>query len=152
MLTVQVAHTQYALDRDGVEQAMALVDPDPLVVFYAVVNGRRYPPKQVVAAVTGLERGDFTTHQARSILRRLGFGVQRRGAPQGDRSAPPAHDAVSPLEPFVGRWVAQVGDDVLYDDDSPEKVVAWMRRHGKSATVWRIPDSPASAGSMNSSP
>ncbi|MGH3870662.1 MAG: hypothetical protein ACRDSR_03945 [Pseudonocardiaceae bacterium] len=29
--------------------------------------------------MTGLDRGDFTTHQARSILRRLGFGVHRQG-------------------------------------------------------------------------
>jgi hypothetical protein len=27
----------------------------------ALVRGRRFPPKQVLAAVTGLDRADFTT-------------------------------------------------------------------------------------------
>jgi len=38
-----------------------------------VINGRRWPPKQVLALVTGLDRADFTTHQARRALTRLGF-------------------------------------------------------------------------------
>ena len=36
--------------------------PDPVREHYAVVHGRRYPPKQVLACVTGLDRADFTTH------------------------------------------------------------------------------------------
>jgi hypothetical protein len=32
---------------------------------FAVVNGRRFPPKQVISLVTGLDRADFNMHQAR---------------------------------------------------------------------------------------
>jgi hypothetical protein len=37
----------------------------------------------VIALATGLDRADFTTHQARRILRRLGFTAARRTRPSG---------------------------------------------------------------------
>ncbi|MGQ0717262.1 MAG: hypothetical protein ACT4NP_08080 [Pseudonocardiales bacterium] len=42
------------------------MDPEPIREHYVVIGWRRYPPKQGLAAVTGLDRGDFTTQQARS--------------------------------------------------------------------------------------
>lgn len=54
------------------------MEPEPVKEHYVVVSGRRFPPKQVLGVVTGLDRADFTTHQARAVLRRIGFGVFRR--------------------------------------------------------------------------
>ena len=51
----------------------------PVHEHYVVVGGRRFPPKQVLSCVTGLDRADFTTHQARRILKRLGFVAARAG-------------------------------------------------------------------------
>jgi hypothetical protein len=76
----RVAGESFELDATRVEHALAGLDPEPIREHYVVVGSRRYPPKQVLAAVTRLDRADFTTHQARSILRRLGFGVHRRHA------------------------------------------------------------------------
>ena len=45
---------------------------------------RRFPPKQLVEALTGLDRADFNSHQARSLLVRLGFPVQRRRSAHSD--------------------------------------------------------------------
>ena len=116
----------------------------------------------MLAAVTGLDRSDFTTHEARSVLRRLGFGVHRRGyvpSPRdgdtrdGDMSAWPHRGAeAAALEPYIGRWIAQDGLEVLYDADSPYDVVRWLRTNGLRATVWKVPTTPEEAGSMLSTP
>ncbi len=75
VLTRTVAGREFELDKERIEQAVANVLPDPLRDHYVVVDGRRFPPKQVLACVTG--RADFTTQQARRILQRVGFLVGR---------------------------------------------------------------------------
>ncbi len=45
------------------------------------------------------------------------------------------------LETYAGRWVAQDGARILFDADSPEDVIAELRRRGEIATVWRVPAS-----------
>ena len=164
MLT-RIAGHDYDLQRARVERAMSRVEPEPIQEHYVVVSNRRFPPKQVLAVATGLDRGDFTTHQARSVLRRLGFGAYRRAHRQvaGARhraSGREGAEAVGPhrgaeaalLEPFAGRWVAQDGLDVLFDAATPEAVLQWLRRHRRRARVWRVPDSPAATGSTLSAP
>lgn len=153
MTLATVAGHKYEFDPATVESALDRIDPEPIHEHYVVVRGRRFPPKQVLAILTGLDRADFTTHQARAILRRLGFGVHRRsqaaagaGAPSGSGSGDRAIDA------HVGSWVAQVGAEVIYAADSPESVTSWLRRHGRQARVWRVPDSPGAAGSTLSTP
>jgi hypothetical protein len=152
MTTVRVAGAEFTLGADKVERRLAKADPEPIHLHYAVVNGRRFPPKQVLALITGLDRADFTTHQARSILRRLGFGVYRRQGEVAGSGSSVSGEAGTVLDAFAGRWVAQVGDDVLYDADAPEAVVAWLRRHGRAGRVWRVPASPVDAGSALSTP
>jgi hypothetical protein len=159
MMTARVAGADFELDSTSVERALAGADPEPIREHYVVINQRRYPPKQVLATVTGLDRGDFTTHQARSILRRLGFGVYRRGyvpLPRdgdSDMSTWPHRGAeAAALAPYLGRWIAQDGLEVLYDADSPYDVVHWLRKNGLRARVWRVPATPEDAGSMLSHP
>ncbi|MDQ3150514.1 MAG: hypothetical protein M3R63_01915 [Actinomycetota bacterium] len=112
----------------------------------------------VERAVADIDRADFTTHQARSILRRLGFGVHRRGhrrppPREGEASTWPHGGAeAAALEPHLGRWIAQAGHEVLYDADSPYDVVRWLRQNGLRARVWKIPATPDEAGSMLSHP
>jgi len=153
MTLATVAGHKYKFDAAIVESALDRIDPEPIHEHYVVVRGRRFPPKQVLAIMTGLDRADFTTHQARAILRRLGFGVHRRSQAAvgpGALSGPRLGD--SGLEAHVGRWVAQVGAEVIYSADNPESVTKWCSRHGRQARVWRVPDSPGAAGSTLSSP
>jgi hypothetical protein len=90
--TMTVSGHRYELDARGVQTMLEGVLPEPIREHYVVINGRRWPPKQVLALVTGLDRADFTTHQARRALTRLGFprtssklpGALRVG-PSGDR-------------------------------------------------------------------
>jgi len=62
-----------------VEAAMREVDPETIRQHAVEVGGRLFPVKQVLARATGLDRLDFTSAQARSILKRLGFQLRRVG-------------------------------------------------------------------------
>jgi hypothetical protein len=147
--TVIVARRRFELRASGVERAMQGVLPEPLKDHFVVVGPRRYPPKQVLSRVTGLDRAEFTTHHARRILTGLGF-------PAGRRPAPPARDAArrvgrdsatmgarpsaETLEPFVGQWVATRGPEVLVAAPEPRAVVSWLAEHGQSAdSMFRVP-------------
>jgi hypothetical protein len=85
-----IAGREFTLERAAVERRLSRELPDPLRDHYVVIGGRRFPPKQVVSLVTGLDRADFNTHQARGVLSRLGFTVGRRSRdqarPRPDRS------------------------------------------------------------------
>jgi hypothetical protein len=145
-VTTRIARQPFVLDAAAVEAAATAVLPEPLVDHYVVVGGRRYPPKQVIALATGLDRADFTTHQARGVLRRLGFIAGRR------RSDPPPTSATATaagphggaeaeaLRPFMGQWVAQKGIEVLVAADTPEEVLSWLERHNQYADImFRVP-------------
>lgn len=130
---------------------MGRVLPDPVAQHYVVVNGRRYPPKQVIGHVTGLDRADFTTHQARRILMRLGFVAGRIGAEptRGRRQTDTPRGLAAALIPLAGQWVAIEDEDVLVAADSPQDVVAWLSRHGRQAdSMFRVPEDEAAASGL----
>jgi len=149
-----VSGRRFDLDRTTVEAVCERELPDPLNEHYVVVGGRRFPPKQVLAAVTGLDKADFTTHQARRILKRLGFAaarVPRTGTAneQGVVVGGPQRGAqAAALAPYVGKWVALAGPtDVLVAADSPREVIDWLARHERRASygMFRVPTSAREA-------
>jgi hypothetical protein len=156
-------HT-YDLDPQQVERALRGELPEPIVEHFVVISGRRWPPKQALALVTGLDRADFTTHQARRALTRLGFTAGRAahpgkhgrgGSPRITRPSAQARAAIrseplaEALRPFIGQWVAVRGDDVLVAAGSPKEVVSWLARHQQQAqSVFRVPESEQSAGGV----
>jgi hypothetical protein len=155
MRTVTVAGQQFELTRPAVERAVGRSLPEPIRDHFVVVSGRRWPPKQVLALATGLDRADFTTHQARRVLTRLGFPasrVARDGEPGTSRGARrdvrgKTETLADALRPFVGQWVAVRGDEVLVAAPAPRDVVAWLAEHGQQAqSVFRVPGSEASIG------
>ena len=157
MPTMTVSGHQYNLDSRSVEAALQGASPEPIHEHFVVINGRRWPPKQVLALVTGLDRADFTTHQARRALTRLGFPAGRAVSPTGrhpltSRAATPPSAAsgtegrptptAEALRPFMGLWVAVRGDDVLVAAPSPKEVVAWLAQHRQRAqSMFRVVDS-----------
>lgn len=158
MPAMTVSGRRYELDSRGVQSALEGVLPEPIHEHFVVINGRRWPPKQVLALVTGLDRADFTTHQARRALTRLGFPAARAARSRGHhmRAAQAAAPAASPvggtggtprtlveaLRPFIGLWVAVRGDEVLVAASSPKEVVAWLAQHDQHAqSMFRVPDS-----------
>lgn len=155
MPTMTVSGHKYELDRYRVQTALEDVLPEPIHEHFVVINGRRWPPKQVLALVTGLDRADFTTHQARRALTRLGFPAARAASTRDRRmggmpSEPAAGEAhvrpprtlVEALRPFIGLWVAVRGDEVLVAAPSAKDVVGWLTQHGQRAqSMFRVPDS-----------
>lgn len=150
-MTIIAGH-EFVITAADVERVARVLDPEPIDVLFSVVAGRRFPPKQLVEAVTGLDRGDFNSHQARSLLLRLGFPVARRRPPDMVRPEAVANrgDEASLLEGYVGRWVAQDGLEILFDAGSPQEVAGWLHRHGRRARVWRVPGEPRDVGSTAS--
>jgi hypothetical protein len=166
---VTVAKQRFELERDEVEQTMRVVLPEAIASHYVVVGGRRYPPKQVIGELTGIDRADFTTHQARRILMGLGFVAGRQprqmlfedaAAPEayvdpsnegpvrrssdGERSMRPDAEA---LRPFIGQWVATRGTYVLFAASDPSKVVSWLAANRQRAdSMFRVPASEFEAG------
>ena len=147
MTQFQVAHQLVELDRDAVREALARVLPEPIQEHYVVVRGRRYPPKQVIACATGLDRADFTTHQARRILLRLGFTAARLASEVGAEIEPdpelPHHGRqAAALAPYAGHWVAlRTPTEVLVAADTPQEVLAWLAQHRRRAEygMFRVP-------------
>lgn len=153
MARFTISGQRFDLEPAEVERCVLNLLPDPVREHYVVVRGRRFPPKQVLSCVTGLDRADFTTHQARRILKRLGFVAARRdrgdaveaagdgGESRGGRQA----DA---LRPYVGQWVALDGPtEVLVAADTPQEVLGWLARHDRRASygMFRVPASIAEA-------
>jgi hypothetical protein len=169
--TVTVAKRRFELWRDQVEERMQDVSPEPIASHYVVIDRRRYPPKQVVSVMTGVERADFTSHHARRILTGLGFPagrqpprdlVEQRGGYESharrntDSSAPSprlANRSMRPsaeaLEPFVGQWVATRGAEVLVAARDPRAVVSWLAEHRQQAeSMFRVPEEEYQASGL----
>lgn len=156
MAPFTISGQQFQLERAEVERCLVNVLPDPVHEHYVVVRGRRFPPKQVLSCVTGLDRADFTTHQARRILKRLGFVAARahREEVSDGRAETDTRDGsqetrqADALRPFLGQWVALAGPtEVLVAADRPEEVLAWLARHERRATygMFRVPASAVEA-------
>jgi hypothetical protein len=157
MTTMTVSGHTYDLDPQQVEEALHGELPEPIYEHFVVINGRRWPPKQVLALVTGLDRADFTTHQARRAMTRLGFTAARVAhrrnlhpggsaaaatEPADARAATPPPSLAEALQPFIGQWVAVRGDEVLVAAGSAKDVVAWLARHQQKAqSMFRVPES-----------
>ena len=139
------------------EIARDFVEPEAITSHYVVVGGRRFPPKQAISAVTGLDRADFTTHQARRTLLRLGFAAGRRSrrrsasprtAPPGSADSPPVL-LVDRLRSFEGQWVAIQDDDVIHAAATPHELVGWLARQGQRAdSMFRMPADDVAANGL----
>ncbi|HLM86737.1 MAG TPA: hypothetical protein VK272_11170 [Solirubrobacteraceae bacterium] len=166
---VKVAKRRFELGHDAVEQKMQGRRPEPIASHFVVIGVRRFPPKQVICAMTGLDRADFTSHQARRILTGLGFaaGRQPRDEPAAHNSEPPAHldrdtgsetsrtatasmrPSAEELEPFIGQWVATRGPQVLVAAGDPRTVVSWLAEHRQRAdSMFRVPETEYQASGL----
>jgi hypothetical protein len=165
---VTIAKQRFDLRRETVERAMRQVLPEPISSHYVVIGPRRYPPKQVLALVTGLDRADFTSHQARRILMRLGFAAGRippvpsglgEGLGEGERTgAEPAlavprserrRELGEELAALPGQWVAIKDDELLVAASTPHELVGWLARHDRRAdSMFRVPEDDVAAGGL----
>ena len=147
--SVKIAGQPFVLRNSDVRRAVDKLDPEPITIHFVVVGARRFPPKQVISEVTGLDRADFTTHQARRTLIRLGFSAGRRPSKSASAHARNTR-AQSPgeserlgdqLQSFSGEWVAIKDDDVIHAAKTPRELVEWLNQHGQKAdSMFRVPE------------
>lgn len=149
---VTIAGRPFVLRRSDVVRALRRADPEPIASHFVVVGTQRFPPKQVISEVTGLDRADFTTHHARRTLMRLGFPAGRRGSGNAMRtsaataSTPARERLADRLRPLAGQWVAIKDDDIIRAADTPQELVDWLGRRGRKAdSVFRVPEDELAA-------
>ena len=151
---VKIAGQPFVLRNSDVVRAVRKVDPEPIASHYVVIGARRFPPKQVLSEVTGLDRADFTTHQARRTLIRLGFSAGRRpsnsaktrGGNTRLRSPSESEWLADRLMTLTGKWVAIKDDDVLHAASTPSELVEWLSQHGQRAdSMFRVPEDELAA-------
>jgi hypothetical protein len=80
------------LTKEQVETAMRGVPQDDIREHVVEMLGTVFPPKQVLAVVTGWDRQTYTTMEAQRVLTRLGFTCRRWGSDTGA----PAWQLVTP--------------------------------------------------------
>src|SRR5579859_6175379 len=67
------------LSASDVLDKMSNVEPEPIREHLVEIGDTEFPPKQVLATVTGWDRTSFTTLEANRVLTRLGFTSHRIG-------------------------------------------------------------------------
>lgn len=73
-----VGGREFDLTQDEVIRGMSDVWPEPIREHFVVIGEKPFPPKQVLAQMTGWDRQTFTTMEAIRVLTRIGFVCQRR--------------------------------------------------------------------------
>jgi hypothetical protein len=149
---VKIAGKPFGLRRSDVLKALRNVEPEPISRHFVVVGSRRFPPKQVIGEITGLDRADFTTHQARRTLLRLGFTAGRRGSasgPANTRTKSSDDSLAERMRAFTGEWIAIKDDEILHASSTPQALVRWLGSHGQKAeSVFRVPEDDLAASGV----
>ena len=70
---MKVGGRDFNLTKQEVEVRMRGEEPELIQKHTVEVNGQVFPPKQVLAHVTGWARTSFTTMEAQRVLTRIGF-------------------------------------------------------------------------------
>ncbi|MGZ4586802.1 MAG: hypothetical protein ACXVX9_03235 [Mycobacteriaceae bacterium] len=83
--------------KEEIEGAMRKHRPESIQKHVVEMLGTVFPPKQVVATVTGWDRTSFTTMEAQRVLTQAGFVCRRAGATAAGQPA----------------WVHDTGEDEL---------------------------------------
>ncbi|MFD6665803.1 hypothetical protein ACFWDK_25980 [Micromonospora chalcea] len=75
------------LDKESVLRKMRGEEPEPIREHLVEMLETVYPPKQVLATVTGWDRTSFTTMEAQRVLSKVGFVCRRASRPFGGQAA-----------------------------------------------------------------
>jgi geranylgeranyl pyrophosphate synthase len=82
MMIFRIRGKEYDIAEKNIKEVLEKLEPEPLkgrAKYYIEYKEKRYRIKQVIAAVTGLPRVEFTTRAAYRILTKLGFEVKELG-------------------------------------------------------------------------
>ncbi len=74
-----VGGREFDFTANDVLDKMRHVEPEPIREHVVEIGDTEFPPKQVLATLTGWDRTSFTTMEANRVLNRLGFNCCRIG-------------------------------------------------------------------------
>jgi 5-methylcytosine-specific restriction protein B len=77
MIRFILKKTAYELTKEQIEREMIGIEPEIIRQYYVEINGKKFPPKQVISEVLKLGKVEFTTADAANIVRRVGFKIRR---------------------------------------------------------------------------
>ena len=69
----------YEYSKEDFERELIGLEPEIIRQYYVEINGKQFPPKQVISHILKLGKVEFTTMDAANILRRLGFRIKHLG-------------------------------------------------------------------------
>jgi hypothetical protein len=106
MVHATVGGRPFDFSKGEIERRMRGVRPEPIREHLVEVLDTVYPPKQVLATITGWDRTSFTTMEAQRVLSRVGFVCRRAGTVDFGRPAwvinqEPEEEADALAEPEV---------------------------------------------------
>jgi hypothetical protein len=79
MVKAVVGGRPFEFSKEEIERHMRGQEPELIREHLVEVGGRDFPPKQVIATITGWDRISFTTMEAQRVLTRAGFVCRRNG-------------------------------------------------------------------------
>lgn len=120
MVRAVVGGRPFVFSKEEIEHRMRGIGPEPIREHLVEVQDTAYPPKQVLAAVTGWDRTSFTTMEAQRVLTRVGFACRR--AAEDDKAG-------------RGRVVGQPADDDTRSVAGAEGLDARVARLDAALTV-----------------
>ena len=107
------------LTANDVLDTMRNVEPEPIREHLVEIGDTEFPPKQVLATVTGWDRQSFTTMEANRVLTRLGFNCCRighrpeaagRGEPSLDRRLSAVESALAVAQEAIAGLANRVAN------------------------------------------
>jgi hypothetical protein len=87
MVHATIGGRPFDFSKGEIERRMRGVQPEPIREHLVEILDTVYPPKQVLATITGWDRTSFTTMEAQRVLSRVGFVCRRAGTVGGGRRA-----------------------------------------------------------------
>jgi hypothetical protein len=73
--TARLNGTDYQIDSEKIVRLASRLEPKGIDKYWAKIQGRRFPPKQIVSELLGIPLVDFTTMDATRILGAVGVQV-----------------------------------------------------------------------------
>lgn len=74
--TIRLNGTDYQIDSEKIVRLASRLEPKGIDKYWTKIQGRRFPPKQIVSELLGVPLVDFTTMDASRILSAVGLQVQ----------------------------------------------------------------------------
>ncbi len=108
-----VGGIEFELSTADVAQRLDGVEPEVIRELYLEVKGVKFPIKQAFAHVTGMQRGNFTSHDAMRVFRKLSLRIGPDSATFGER----LYTVIKSLNEFDKREISSVLSGLVAETD-----------------------------------